>query len=418
MVSTNSLSERAASDSMLPSDCQIRLYWQKVRCLGRYLPQWGLDLAIQAERCSLFYRLLGDDILNGKKDLCMSDMSLNPLYLSPSDYHRRLMAELQPARRYIGGDVTAWQRKLRRQLRSLLGYASGPKAPLNIRQIWRREHPLGVIEKVIFTSEPCADVPAYVCLPKNARPPYPFMICLQGHSTGMHVSIGVEREDETKAMDVPGDRDFALGCMARGIAALCIEQRSFGERREQAQTQVSSHGCHDAAMQALLIGKTLIGERVYDVERGMDYLATRGDADMRRVGVMGNSGGGTTSVYAAALLPRLAFAMPSCAFCTFRDSIGAIYHCADNYVPGILKVADMADVLGLFAPRPVVVVAGREDSIFPIDGVQLAFEQLRRIYAAAGAEDACHLVVGEGGHRFYAGDAWPVMLDAMQGGTH
>jgi dienelactone hydrolase len=234
----------------------------------------------------------------------------------------------------------------------------------------------------------------------------------------MHVSIGVQREDETQPFDSPGDRDFALGCMARGIAALCIEQRSFGERREQTQKQVSPHGCHDAAMQALLVGKTLIGERVYDVERGIDYLATRGDVDMHRVGVMGNSGGGTITIYAAALLPRLAFAMPSCSFCTFRDSIGAIYHCADNYVPGILKAADMADVLGLFAPRPVVVVAGRDDSIFPIDGVRSAFEQLRHIYVAAGAEEACQLVVGEGGHRFYAADAWPVMQNIIQGEAH
>jgi dienelactone hydrolase len=328
------------------------------------------------------------------------------------------MADLQPAWRYEGGDVGAWQRRLRRKLRSLLGYAPGLKGPLNVRSLWTRAHPLGTIEKVVFTSEPFADVPAYVCLPKGARPPYTFMICLQGHSTGMHVSIAVDREDETKPFEVAGDRDFALGCMARGIAALCIEQRSFGERREQAQGQVSTHGCHDAAMQALLVGKTLIGERVYDVARGMDYLAARGDADMRRVGVMGNSGGGTITIYAAALLPRLAFAMPSCAFCTFRDSIGAIYHCADNYVPGILKVADMGDVLGLFAPRPVVVVAGREDGIFPIGGVEAAFEQLRRIYAAAGAADACRLVIGAGGHRFYAADAWPVMLNFMQGASH
>lgn len=327
------------------------------------------------------------------------------------------MAELRPRLAYDGGDVVAWQNRLRRKLRSLLGYASGPKTPLNVQQIWRRAHPLGIIEKIVFTSEPFADVPAYVCLPKNARPPYTFMICLQGHSTGMHVSIGVQRDDETQPFDSPGDRDFALGCMARGIAALCIEQRSFGERREQMQQKVSPHGCHDAAMQALLVGKTLISERVYDVDRGIDYLATRGDADMRRIGVMGNSGGGTITIYAAALLPRLAFAMPSCAFCTFRDSIGSIYHCADNYVPGILTVADMGDVLGLFAPRPAVVVAGRDDDIFPLGSVQTAFAQLHRIYAAAGAADACRLVIGAGGHRFYADDAWPVMLDFMQGAS-
>ena len=117
----------------------------------------------------------------------------NVQHLSPSEYHHHLMAQIQPRLSYDGGDVVAWQRRLRRKLRELLGYAAQPKTPLNARQVWRREHSLGVIEKIIFTSEPYADLPVYVCLPKNARPPYTFMICLQGHTTGMHVSIGVER---------------------------------------------------------------------------------------------------------------------------------------------------------------------------------------------------------------------------------
>jgi dienelactone hydrolase len=332
-----------------------------------------------------------------------------PLNLSPSLYHRHVMAGMRPSLHYRGEDVAAWQAELRSKVAELLSYEEQPAVPLNVRSIWKREHPLGTIEKIVYTSEPYADVPAYVCLPAHTAPPYPFMICLQGHSTGMHVSIAVDREDESKPFAVEGDRDFALGCMARGFAALCIEQRSFGERREQVQAQVSSHGCHDAAMQALLVGKTLAGERVYDVERGINYLATRGDVDMRRIGVMGNSGGGTITIYAAALLSQLAYAMPSCSFCTYRDSIGSIYHCVDNYVPGILKYADMSDVLGLFAPRPVVVVAGRDDDIFPIAGVREAFEHLRSIYAACGAADRCRLVIGEGGHRFYASEAWPVL---------
>ena len=210
-------------------------------------------------------------------------------------------------------------------------------------------------------------------------------------------------------LEVDGDRDFALGCLRNGVAALCLEQRSFGERREQKQAQVSEHGCHDAAMQALLLGKTLLGERVFDVDRGIDYLTERDDADLQRIGVMGNSGGGTVSIYAAALLPRLSFAVPSCSFCTFKDSLMSIYHCADNYVPGILQVAEMGDILGLFAPRPVVIVAGQDDPIFPLYGVLHAYNHLKVIYEACGAGDRCHLVVGSGEHRFYADQAWAVM---------
>lgn len=333
--------------------------------------------------------------------------------LSPSIYHRTLMDGLNPSLAFRRGPVGPWQRALRRQLLDRLGGLPERRVPLRVHRLWKRDHALGAVEKIVFTAEPGADVPAYVCIPREARLPLPFMICLQGHTTGMHVSIGVNREDESRPVPVEGDRDFALGCLRHGMGALCIEQRSLGERRELIQEQVSSHGCHDAVMQALMLGRTLLGERVFDVDRGLDYLAARGDADMRRVGVMGNSGGGVVTVYAAALLPRVAFAMPSCGFCTFRDSFMSIYHCGDNYVPGLMTVADMADILGLFAPKPLVVVAGAQDPIFPIRGVRKAFHDLQRIYRSAGAADRCRLVVGSEGHRFYEADGWKELTNLL-----
>jgi hypothetical protein len=68
----------------------------------------------------------------------------------------------------------------------------------------------------------------------------------------------------------------------------------------------------------------------------------------------------------------------------------------------------MPDLAGLIAPRPLIVVAGRDDDIFPIAAVREAFTTIQAVYDAAGASDACELVVGDGGHRFYADDAWPV----------
>jgi hypothetical protein len=71
----------------------------------------------------------------------------------------------------------------------------------------------------------------------------------------------------------------------------------------------------------------------------------------------------------------------------------------------------MGDLAGLIAPRPLVVVAGRDDDIFPIGAVEETFETIGRIYRAAGVPDRCRLVVGEGGHRFYADQAWPVFRE-------
>ncbi len=337
-------------------------------------------------------------------------MKMRSFAFSPSLHHRHALDALQPALAYSGGDVKAWQRRLRARLRVLLGSWPSERVPLDVRTLWRRETPLGSIEKIVFTSEPRCDVPAYICLPRAGKPPYPCMICLQGHTSGMHNSIAVRKDDENQPLEVPGDRDYAVQCLQYGFAALCLEQRSLGERRELVQQHKAPNICQDAMLQALMLGRTLVGERVYDVDRGIDVLAQRGDMDLHRIGVMGNSGGGTTSVYAAALLPRLACAMPSCSFCTFRDSKMALNHCACGYLPGVLRYAEMADILGLFAPRPVVVVAGKDDPIIPLAGVRKAFRHLRAIYRAAGATGNCRLVVGPEGHRFYADAAWPVFL--------
>jgi hypothetical protein len=73
----------------------------------------------------------------------------------------------------------------------------------------------------------------------------------------------------------------------------------------------------------------------------------------------------------------------------------------------------MADIAGLFAPRPVVIVTGESDQSKPIQAVREAFADLKAIYRRAGAEDKCHLVVGEGGHRFYAEKSWGKMLPML-----
>lgn len=332
---------------------------------------------------------------------------------SPSIYHRNLMDSIAPEMAYDGRDIKTWQNKLRRKVKLALGDWPESKVPLNVRSLWRRDHSLGTIEKIVFSSEPSADVPAYICLPKNAHPPYTFFICLQGHNSGMHNGIAMDMETESKPIKVPGNQDFAIGCMKRGIAAFCIEQRSFSFRAETTLEKRSPNGCHDAVMHALMLGKTLMGERVYDVERSLDYLYTRDDVNRDKIGVMGHSGGGTITMFSSAIMPRIKFAMPSCYFCTFSDSIMSIYHCADNYVPGLLKYAEMSDVMGLFAPRPVVIVAGKDDNLFPISAVRKSFNKLKDIYLAAGAEENCHLVIGGQGHQFYPDKAWPVMLKAL-----
>ncbi len=283
---------------------------------------------------------------------------------------------------------------------------NGVQCALEARTLWMREYEFGRVEKVTFQSEPGVFCRAYICLPFELRPPYQAFICLQGHSTGMHTSIGVDWRDEVTPIEIAGDRDFAIGCLKRGIPAVCLEQRAMGEDSEDPE---QNPACYMPAMRELLRGRTLLGDRVYDVKRLTDYLRERGDFDLSKLGIMGNSGGGTTSMFAGAVLPELTHVMPSCSFSTFEASIGSIRHCSCNHLPGLYKFGESADVLGLISPRPLVIVSGEYDDIFPIDAARSEFARLKEMYEAAGAAENCKHVIGPEGHRFYAEPAWSAM---------
>ena len=60
------------------------------------------------------------------------------------------------------------------------------------------------------------------------------------------------------------------------------------------------------------------------------------------------------------------------------------------------------------APRPLVIVGGAKDPIFPIDSANREFAVAEKLYAAAGVPDKVRHVVGPEGHRFYAAQTWPV----------
>jgi hypothetical protein len=150
-----------------------------------------------------------------------------------------------------------------------------------------------------------------------------------------------------------------------------------------------------------MLGQTLIGWRVWDIVRTIDYIATRPDLDASRVGCMGISGGGTATLFAAALEPHLRVAMVSGYLNTFRDSVGSLAHCVDNYVPGILNWAEMSDIAGLIAPRPLFVESGEKDRIFPLNGSVESFGAVREIYRVFGAEDRIDQEVFPDEHTFW-----------------
>jgi hypothetical protein len=220
--------------------------------------------------------------------------------------------------------------------------------------------------------------------------------------------VGIARDEQERASIAMGERDIAVQAVERGYLTIAPTTRAFGETRtREDKEQDNVNSCRTQLMHDLLVGRTPIGDRVWDISRLIDWALETQNVDGERIAVTGNSGGGTVSLFAAACDTRISVAVPSSYFCTFVGSIGSIHHCGCNYVPGILRLGEMYDVAGLVAPRPFCAIAGKDDTIFPIEHVRFAFNRLQRVYEVAGVPDRCALYVGNQGHRYYKDGAWP-----------
>jgi hypothetical protein len=324
-------------------------------------------------------------------------------------------------------DPIKWQKKFRMELGEAMGlplirqrnidllgagrFRVRDIRPVLVEETMLRDH---LRQEWRIDSEPGYQLSFYLLKPLKALDPafatrrFPLAIALHGHSTrAKEIYAGNYRDDKEKEETESGDRDIGIQAVRAGYIAICPDQRGFGTGRYKKDIEANSNNsCRTMQMHALLFGRTLIGERVWDVSRLIDFAKTIEQVDFRRIVITGNSGGGTTALFAAAMDARITVAVPGSYFCTFQDSIGAIDHCECNYIPGLLNFGEMADVAGLIAPRPFLAINGLHDPIFPIEATKSSFEKLKAFYATMGAEENCELFIGEEGHRYYKKGVW------------
>ncbi|HPD30144.1 MAG TPA: alpha/beta hydrolase family protein [Phycisphaerae bacterium] len=310
-----------------------------------------------------------------------------------------------------------WQSSFRQRLRELLGIAAMEReVPFEHRaeQVERVAKDGYTQEKWYLWTEPGVPLPIWVLIPeKPAAGPHPLVLTPHGHNVP-EIYLGVADGDADRKSIAEGQRDIAVQAVREGYLCIHPTARGFGETmRPEDRKSRKVHSCRTGLMHAILFGRTMIGYRVWDISRIIDWATRRFEIDSRRIAITGNSGGGTTSLFAPACDQRISVAVPSCYFCTFEASIGSIHHCECNYVPGLLREGEMYDVAGLIAPRWFRAIAGKDDAIFPIAAVHEAFHRLRNIYRVAQAEDHCSLYVGDGPHRYYSDGAWPFIRNAF-----
>ena len=318
-----------------------------------------------------------------------------------------IMKRTVPSMRYDGEqDFDQWQDMAREKLKELLGLPL-ESCPLEFEVEYERAGESFTEYRFTVQTELGYYVPCHLLVPHVGSEKYPLTVCLSGHCNGMHIALGrAKNEDDKKSLEEWPHRAIALRSIREGRCALVIEARNFGE----CSAEGFGISCTESAKTAILLGRTVIGERVWDAMRALDAVAEYfPQVDMENIVCTGNSGGGTATFYLACMDSRIIAAAPSCSICDYEDSIAAMPHCLCNHIPYIRKFFEMGDLAGLIAPRKLVIAAGKEDPIFPIEGTLKTFNNIKRLYKAASAEDNCALVIGEQGHLNYADLLWETL---------
>jgi dienelactone hydrolase len=341
----------------------------------------------------------------------MSDAPLANDRLDSLQYCLTRYGALVPNLRFRSQAVDEWRREAKAKLEELIGPFPPRRVALEPKFSAVEQGDGYTRRTVTFTTRPDLAAFAYVLVPNQIKTPAPAIICLPGHGRGVDEIAGIDENGQDREHLDGYQHDFAVQCARQGFVTLALEPLGFGRRRDGAARErgAAASSCQPAAGAALLLGESMVGWRVWDAWRAIDLLETLPDVDPKRVGMMGISGGGTVILYAAALDERVKAAVLSGSFCTFKDSIYSISHCIDNYVPGLLKWFEAADVASLIAPRYLFCEAGTEDPIFPQPGVTEAVRAVERTYSTLNAAGNFGHVFFKAGHSFDGVEAFKAL---------
>lgn len=311
-------------------------------------------------------------------------------------------------------NAAAYRDSVRARFRQVLGPLPA-RTPLRAQVTGKLLRDQYRIEKIIYESTPHHHVTANLYVPAG-----------QGKKPGVLLFCGHEQESKATV----SYQKTAILFAQHGFVVLVIDPISQGERMQLtdaagkplARGGTTEHTLLNAG--AALLGETTPAEELWDNERGLDYLLTRAEVDTARIGCLGNSGGATQAAYFIGFEKRIKVAA-LCSYVASGERNLALTGPTDGCVqlPGAGRARlDVADWPIMFAPKPLLLLAGRYDFV-DYSQIEAATAETRRVYTALGRPEQLSLFTYDDGHgisqpkrevavtwfgRWLAGNAAPV----------
>ena len=272
---------------------------------------------------------------------------------------------------------------LRERLWEAWGGFPGSPCPLEARGLGSLDRPGYRVEKLVFQTRPGVWMTANAYVPEGAGK-HPATLMVHGHWHG--------------AKQDPVVQARCIGAAKLGYFVLVVDAFGSGERGV-GRALGEYHGEMTAAT-LLPVGLPLSGLQVYENTRAVDYLRTRPEVDGARIGVTGASGGGNQTMYTGAWDERLGAVVPVCSVGNYQSYLGAAC-CLCEVVPGALRFAEEWDVLGLVAPRGLMVVNASRDAVqFSGPEAKRSLARVEPVYRLLGKPGSVRHMVFESGHDY------------------
>ena len=249
------------------------------------------------------------------------------------------------------------------------------------------------IENIIYFSRENFPVTANLYLPATPGK-HPGVVFVCGHSVDGKLSIAY--------------RNGAANLAKKGFVVLLLDPIAQGERWQFMGVPNASAVHGKCTLEHNMLGKQLrlLGDyfgswRALDALRGLDYLLSRSEVDPSRVGITGNSGGGTITTFVQALDERFTMAAPGCYITSWqRNFENELPTDVEQIPPGILAAGcEMGDFLLAYAPRPILIM-GQKNDFFDPRGLKETYEQVKKVYALLGAEENIQYFIGPTNHGY------------------
>jgi len=291
-----------------------------------------------------------------------------------------------------------WQKRkatLRQSMFDAMGPPPTEKAPLQPKLLGTLKRDGYTVEKVLFQSWPDVWVTASAYVPDAASDggKVPAVLVVHGHWSGA-------RRD-------PVVQSRCLGLVKLGFFVLAVDAFGAGERYIN-----PAKGTYHGALYGSTLwptGRSLLGMQVYDNNRAVDYILACPECN-GKIGITGASGGGNQSMYAGALDERIGAVVPVCSVGNYQAYLKAAC-CVCEVLPNALRFTEEGDVLGLVAPRALMVINASKDAYqFAPAQADKSIERASHIFKMHGAPDRLKHLVIDSGH-----DYNQLMREAMYG---